>query len=175
MSNKPTIVASVRIKVTDLATVVSFFNSQEIEISTKGKAISEVFKIFAESLPEFKVDTYSEAVEILTNLRCESGLEKSNRLSNRLRKYLNIEQQSEHEQLKLTQIAEQIMKTPTDEAKEDESSFCSLTSDEEEFMPANITSLAKNEKRINADLTHVPGDEVDFRNALMDNTPKVKD
>jgi len=180
MNDSPTMVASVRVSVTDMATVVRFFHSQNIVIDTKGKAISKAFKIFAESLPEFTVSSCSEAVRILTKLRCDNGLEKSNRLSKRLRKYLQMEQKGEQIQGDLVQIADQIMKESAlvNGDGEGEGEIRSLntlpTHDELNQDIADISVLAEDE-RTNKDLTKVPGNDIDYRNALLNNTPKVKE
>ena len=165
--DKATVVVSVRIKITDMATVVRFLHNQNQMIETKGKVVSEVFRIFAESLPEFEVVSNIDAVKILTKLGCENGREKSNRLSGRLRRYLQIEQDAEQTQPALVQMAKQIMEQ-TSVSKASVLSDSPENDKDENDKIAEIPIVDPSIRTNRDDILSVPGDNIDFRKALTD-------
>lgn len=120
-----TFVASVRVDVKDIASIAVFYNSIGRHLGTTSKLVSEVIKNSAGLLQEnFAVQTTTEAIEILNNLRYEDVMRRNARHHQSLVAALSLESKQEITQDSNMNIIGNIMNNetkvslPTTKAKE---------------------------------------------------------
>lgn len=91
-----TFIASIRVNIKDIASLALFYNSIDKHLGTSSKLVSEVIRNSANLLRDnFKVETITEAVKILTDLNYNDAMRKNARHHKALLAALSLESQTE--------------------------------------------------------------------------------